>query len=245
MNRQSPFSYLCNQCGGCCHNQVITLSPVDVIAIARASGLSTSEVVARFTMRRGSLLRFQANGECVALDGVLCTIHRGRPLACRLYPLGLQRDGTEERVVQLEPAAGSAGIYSDQGTVGEFLATQGIDERLILTERYWPLIAMMRDRVASVTDFEIVEPREFWRRAIADALREKDYDPNRVVDAIFDADSSGCYRESIAATVEVHTSMLTEIAQRESDGAALAVAAVLLAVSLGYSPSEAIDSRMA
>jgi hypothetical protein len=38
---------------------------------------------------------------------------------------------------------------------------------------------------------------------------------------------------------------LTEIAQRESDGAALAVAAVLRAVSLGYSPSEAIDSRMA
>jgi Fe-S-cluster containining protein len=224
---------------------VITLSPVDVIAIARASGLSTSEVVARYTMRRGSLLRFQANGECVALDGVRCTIHCGRPLACRLYPLGLERDGTVERVVQLEPARGSAGIYGDQGTVDDFLATQGIDERLILNERYWPLIAMMRDRVASVTDFEIVEPREFWRRAIADALREKDYDPNRVVDAIFDADGAGCARESIVVTVEMHLSMLTEIAQRESDGAALAVAAILLAVSLGYSPDEAIDREMA
>ncbi|MEA2680789.1 MAG: hypothetical protein QOK03_2511, partial [Candidatus Binataceae bacterium] len=40
-------------------------------------------------------------------------------------------------------------------------------------------------------------------------------------------------------------SALTEIAQRERDGAALAVAAVLLAVSLGYSPSEAIDRGMA
>jgi Fe-S-cluster containining protein len=241
MNRQSPFSYRCNQCGRCCDNQVITLSPVDVIAIARATGLSTSEAVARYTMRRGSLLRFQANGECVALDGARCTIHRGRPLACRLYPLGLERDGTRENFVLLEPAAGSAGVYGDAGAVREFLVAEGIDERLTLNEHYWPLISILRDRVASVTDFETVEPREFWRRAVAEALRETNLDPNRLVDAIFDADGIGCCRESITATVEVHASALTEIARREADGAALAVAAVLLTVSLGYSPSEAID----
>jgi len=245
MNRQSPFSYRCNQCGRCCRNQSITLSPVDVIAIARATGLSTSEAVTRYTMRRGSLLRFQASGECVALDGVRCTIHVGRPLACRLYPLGLERGGMNEHFVRLEPAAGSAGIYGDAGAVGEFLAAQGIDERLILNEHYRPLISILRDRVASVTDFETVEPREFWRRAIADALRETNYDPNRLVNAIFDADDDGCYRESITATVEMHTSALVEIARCETDGAALAVAAVLLTVSLGYSPSEAIDSATA
>jgi Fe-S-cluster containining protein len=214
---------------------------VDVIAIARATGLSTSEAVARYTMRRGSLLRFQANGECVALDGMHCTVHRGRPLACRVYPLGLERDGTEERFVGLEPAAGSAGIYGDAGSVGEFLAAQGIDERLTLNERYRLLVSILRNRVASVTDFETVEPREFWRRAVAEALRETNHDPNQLIDAIFDVDSAGCARESIAATVEEHVSALTEIAGRKTDGATLAAAAVLLAVSLGYSPSEAID----
>lgn len=240
MNRQNPFAYRCNQCGRCCRNQSITLSPVDVIAIARATGLSTSEAVARYTMRRGSLLRFQANGECVARDGVRCTIHRGRPLACRLYPLGLERDGTQERFARLEPATGSAGIYGDAGNIGEFLAAQGVNQRLILNEHYRPLISMMRDRVASVTDFETVEPREFWRRAVAEALRETNFDSNRLIDAIFGADGDGCYRESIRATVEVHASALAEIARGETDGAELAVAAVLLAVSLGYSPEEAI-----
>lgn len=241
MNRQSPFFYRCNQCGRCCRNQSITLSPVDVIVIARTAGLSTGEAVARYTMRRGSLLRFKDNGECVALDGVRCTIHHGRPLACRLYPLGLERDGANERFVRLEPAVGSAGIYAASGFVDGFLATQGVNEHLILNEDYRPLVKMMRDRVASVTDFETVEPREFWRRAVAEALRETNYDANRLIDAIFDADGAGCYRESVADTVKVHASALTEMVRRKTDGAPLAVAAVLLAVSLGYSPREAMD----
>src|ERR1700686_1657263 len=127
MERQSAFSYRCNQCGRCCHDQAITLSPVDVIAIARSSGISTGAAVARYTIRRGSILRFGANGGCAALDGTRCSIHRGRPLACRLYPLGLERDGEQERFIRLEAAAGSAGLYSDDGTIGEFLAGQDID----------------------------------------------------------------------------------------------------------------------
>ncbi len=240
MNRQTPFSYTCNQCGRCCHNQAITLSPVDLIAIARATGLRTDAAVARYTIRRGSLLRFDSLRGCVALDGTRCSIHRGRPLACRLYPLGLQRDGAQERFVVLEAAAGSAGVFGAAATVGEFLAAQAVDSQLELNERYCSLLAIMRDRVARLTDFETVEPREFWRRVIAEALRETSFDPNRIIDALFDADGAGCYRASIAATVEAHLSALLTMAQAESDAPKIAVAAVLLAVSLGYSPAEAI-----
>jgi Fe-S-cluster containining protein len=240
MDRQSAFSYQCNQCGRCCHNQTITLSPVDVIAIARICEISTGQAVARYTMRRGSLLRFDANGACAALDGVRCSIHRGRPLACRLYPLGLERDGGRERFVRLEAAQGSTGLYGDAGTIGEFLAGQDIDEHLALNERYRPLLGMMRERIGRLVNFETVEPREFWRRAVAEALRETNFDANRIIEAIFDADGAGCTRASIAATVEAHLSALTEIARRETDAATIAVAAVLLAVSLGYSPAEAM-----
>jgi uncharacterized protein len=240
MDRQSAFSYRCNQCGRCCHDQAITLSPVDVIAIARSGGISTGEAVARYTMRRGSLLRFGANGGCAALDGTRCSIHRGRPLACRLYPLGLERDGARERFIRLEPAVGSTGLHGAGGTIGEYLAGQGIDEHLALNERYRPLIRVLGERAARLVDFEAVEPREFWRRAIAEALRETCFDANRIIDAIFDADGAGCARASIAATVEAHLSVLSEIARHETDGAAIAVAAVVLAVSLGYSPSEPI-----
>jgi hypothetical protein len=118
---------------------------------------------------------------------------------------------------------------------------QDIFERLKLNYRYRPLISLLRDRAASMTNFETVEPREFRRRAVAEALRETNYDPNSLIDAIFDADGTGCYRESVAATVESHAAALIDIARHESDGVSLAVAAVLLAVSLGYPPSEAIS----
>ncbi len=240
MQRQSPFSYNCNQCGRCCHNQVITLSPVDVIAIARAAGLRTGDAIARYTMRRGSLLRFDALGRCVALEGVRCSIHRGRPLACRLYPLGLESGGGVDRFIRLEPAVGSTGIYGDAATVGEFLAAQGVDAHLDLNECYRPLLKMMRDRVASLTDFETVEPREFWRRARAEALRETNFDSNPIIAALFDADGAGCYRESVAETVQAHLTALSAMVRLVADPMEIAVAAVLLAVSLGYSPREAI-----
>jgi Fe-S-cluster containining protein len=239
MNPQSPFSYRCNQCGRCCHNQVITLSPVDVIAIARATGLGTGAVVACYTVRRGSLLRFDSARGCVALAGASCSIHNGRPLACRLYPLGLERYGANERFIRLEPAVGSTGIYGDDGTIAEFLSAQGTAQLLELNERYRVLIAPLRDRVARLVDFDIVEPREFWRRAVAEALRETNFDPNAIIDALFDPDGAGCYRASIEATVTAHLAALNAICRAASDAPTLAAAAILLAVSLGYAPGAA------
>lgn len=240
MNPQSPFSYRCNQCGRCCHNQVITLSPVDVIAMARATGLDTGAVVARYTLRRGSLLRFDPVGGCVALAGVHCSIHGGRPLACRLYPLGLERDGADERFIRLEPAVGSTGIYGDDGTIAEFLRAQGTAQMLELNERYQVLIALLRDRIARLVDFDIVEPREFWRYAVAEALRETNFDPNPIIDALFDPDGAKCYRASIDETVTAHVAALNAMGRAASDAPTLASAAILLAVSLGYAPGAAI-----
>src|SRR5271167_5249789 len=96
VNRKSQFSYLCNACGLCCHDKVITLSPFDVLRLARAAGVSTREAIERFTIRRGSILKFTASGACVALEGARCGVHRGRPLACRLYPLGIEDGGQEK-----------------------------------------------------------------------------------------------------------------------------------------------------
>src|SRR5260370_38267252 len=120
MNRQSKFSYLCNQCGRCCHDKVITLSPYDVLRLARAAGISTCEAVARYTIRRGSILKFKPEGGCAPLDETRCAVHSGRPLACPLYPLGLWRTGNEEHFVQPEPAQGCLGVHRPHGTVEAF-----------------------------------------------------------------------------------------------------------------------------
>ena len=251
MERETKFSYLCNRCGLCCRDKVITLSPYDVIRIARAAAISTGAAVARYTLRRGSLLRFLPDGRCAALDGLRCTIHPGRPLACRLYPLGLERapgtDGGEyvERFVQLEPAVGSLGVYGVAGTVAEFLdgqqGGQSVAPYLDAVARYYPLLGNFRARVAATVDFERVEPREFWRRAAREALAETNYDPNRLIDALFDPDGLGCGRANAEETAIAHVAALDEQAARECDGALVAAAAMMLTVSLGYALGYAPD----
>ncbi len=228
---------------------MITLSPYDVIRIARAAKISTGAAVARYTMRRGSLLRFLSDGRCVALAGPRCTIHPGRPLACRLYPLGLERaPGTDgagyvERFVKLDPAVGSLGVYGVAGTVAEFLDGQGAAPYLNAVAFYYPLAAKFRARVAAIVDFERVEPREFWRRAAREALAETNYDPNRLIDALFDPDGLGCGRASPEATAVAHVAAIGKMTARERDGALVAAAAVMLAVSLGYAPGEVAGPR--
>jgi Fe-S-cluster containining protein len=240
MDRGSPFSYQCNRCGRCCHDKVITLSPYDVLRMARASGFSTGEVVRRYTIRRGSILRFLPEGMCAALDGVRCTMHRGRPLACRLYPLGIERAPDGDILIALDPAEGSRGTYRTDSTAGAFIDANGTAQFLEAIERYRQLTPIFRERVVAMVDFERFEPREFWRRAVVEALRENGFDPNPIIDAMFDPDAHGCGVGDINATVTAHIALLDEMARLESDGGRLAAAAVLLAVSLGYSPAEVI-----
>ncbi|MFZ1887512.1 MAG: YkgJ family cysteine cluster protein [Candidatus Binataceae bacterium] len=241
MNRATPFSYDCKACGKCCRDKVIALAPYDLLKIARAAGVSTREAIARFTLRRGSILKFDAEGACTMLEGVRCGIHEGRPLACRLYPLGIERgaDGRGERFVRLEPAPGSLGVYGDDGTVGDFLEAQDVAEFLDANDRYRRLVARMRARIAELVDFEKIEPREFWRCATREALAESGYDPNPLIDVLFDLDGLVGRRDDEEAEMFVHLAALSIRVGKSADAAAIAAAAVMLAVSLGYSPAEA------
>lgn len=238
MNRNSAFSYLCNACGRCCHDKVVALSPFDLLRLARAAGVTTSEAIRRFTIRRGSILKFNDRGVCAMLDGSRCGIHRGRPLACRLYPLGIERGDAGEKFVTLEPAAGSLGVYGERGTVNDFLEAQNVAPRLDANARYAALLPLHRRQIAAAVDFERVLPREFWRRAVREALAESGYDPNPLIDATFDPDRLGCARVWDADTVSAHLEVLTAMIRREPNPDTIAAAAVMLAVSLGYSPSE-------
>lgn len=208
--------------------------------IARASALSTGEVVRRYTIRRGSILRFLPERMCAALDGTRCTLHRGRPLACRLYPLGLERTPQGDRLIALEPAQGSLGIYGEDLTAGDFIDANGTADYLAAIERYRALIPAFRSRIVTMVDFERVEPREFWRGAVVEALREGGFDSNPIIDAMFDPDAHGCDARDIDVAVTAHLALLVQMIRDETDADCLAAAAVMLAVSLGYSPGEVI-----
>jgi len=247
MTRTIPFSYLCNRCGLCCRDKVITLSPYDVIRIARVAGLSTAATISRYTLRRGSLLRFNADGSCGALEGVSCGIHPGRPFACRLYPLGFEHDSTGSRFVALDPAAGSAGVYGDDSMVGEFLEAQGTEAYFDAVYLYAGLLEKFHTRIDTIMDFDRVDPADFRRRAIREALAESGYDPNPLIDALFDADSASSGRVLIDLPMASHIEAISQLLGREADPFRVAAASAMLAVSLGYPPDLALrtlrDSR--
>ncbi len=136
----------------------------------------------------------------------------------------------------LEPAAGSLGVYGLDGTVNNFVEAQGVGAYLEANARYTSLLAVFHERIAATVDFDRVEPREFWRRAVREALAESNYDANPLIDAMFDADRSGAIDD--AEIVAAHVERLAAMIRRESNAEMLAAAAVMLAVSLGYSPSE-------
>jgi Fe-S-cluster containining protein len=208
--------------------------------MARASGLSSGEIVRRYTIRRGSILRFLPEGMCMALDGARCTLHRGRPLACRVYPLGIERGPEDYTMIALDPAEGSLGVYGTESTAGDFIDANGTGHYLEALGRYSRLMLVFREHVPALVDFERFEPREFWRRAVVEALLENGFESNSIIDAMFDPDAHGCAAGDIDSTVSAHIALLDELARREDDGDRLAAAAVMLAVSLGYSPAEVI-----
>jgi Fe-S-cluster containining protein len=87
----------CTREGVCCHDKAVWMNPWELACLAEARGLATADFRARFT-EHGIRLRF--SGACSQYDpNQGCVAHRGRPLACRLYPLGRERRGTTVRYV--------------------------------------------------------------------------------------------------------------------------------------------------
>ena len=237
MRRESVFSYRCGCCGLCCRDKVITLAPYDVMRMAAAAGIGTGETIARYTLRRGSLLRFGPEGACAALSKGLCGIHLGRPLPCRLYPLGWERTVNDERFISLEPAPGSTGLYGEDGTVGGFLEHQGVQPYLAAVQRYHVLLPVMRARIRRLVDFEKTEPSEFRRVAVREALAESGYDYNPLIEAMFDSDRWSGFAVNRNRSPGRHVAALRKLIVAHADALEVAAAAVLLAISLGYTPA--------
>jgi hypothetical protein len=143
-----------------------------------------------------------------------------------------------ERYRRLEPAARSRGIYGDDGTTEDFLAAQGAQVYIRTNRRYASLLGTFQQRISELNDFDIVEPREFWRVAVREALAEANFDFNPIIEALFDPDSLGCRAPSDSDFIEQHMKLIEQIIRRESDPALLATAAIMVAVCLGYSPNE-------
>ncbi|MBI9032971.1 MAG: YkgJ family cysteine cluster protein [Bacteroidales bacterium] len=92
----------CSRTGTCCHGKLVSLNPWELLCLAKEKKVTSREFRDLYCEHGGIRLRFdgqvgwkeqQACSQYV--DGFGCDVHLGRPLSCRLYPLGRQIQSEE------------------------------------------------------------------------------------------------------------------------------------------------------
>lgn len=98
----------CTRSGTCCHGKSVWLNPWELARLAAVKGLAPRAFRDRYCEFGGIRLRFDGPAGwknqascCQYLPGSGCSVHAGRPLACRLYPLGRQRQGERFQYMHL------------------------------------------------------------------------------------------------------------------------------------------------
>jgi Fe-S-cluster containining protein len=102
LTRTDILPLTCSRSGTCCHGKAVWLNPWELACLAEAKRLTPRAFRDQYCDHGGIRLRFDGAPGWKQLPACSqyvpdlgCTVHSGRPLACRLYPLGRQRQGDE------------------------------------------------------------------------------------------------------------------------------------------------------
>ncbi len=113
------------------------IGPHEVLGMARQLGIGTTEFLARYADNGGTTLKNDAEGRCVFVTPAGCAVHPRRPLVCRLYPLGRAIDASGGEKFALFPRQeGCEADFGSEGTIAEFLASQGVTPYFARSRRY-------------------------------------------------------------------------------------------------------------
>jgi uncharacterized protein len=146
LSLQSRFRFHCHAgltCfNRCCRTPTILLSPYDILRLKEFLGLTSGEFLARYTLQTTEdnsnlplvfldAYRSPAGG-CPFLGAGGCTVYARRPAACRLFPITMGSQLTEQGLVdhyfcrRLDYCRGFAA--EEEWTVASWKAGQGFDE---------------------------------------------------------------------------------------------------------------------
>jgi len=99
---QDILPLTCSRTGTCCHGKLVLLNPWELACLAKEKKITTREFRDLYCEFGGIRLRFngkpgwkQQQACSQYVDNVGCSVHLGRPLSCRLYPLGRQIQSKE------------------------------------------------------------------------------------------------------------------------------------------------------
>jgi Fe-S-cluster containining protein len=146
LSLESAFKFRCHAdlpCfNQCCRTPTIILSPYDILRLKNFLGITSGEFLKRYTRRlteeRSNLplifqdpYRYPERG-CPFAGAHGCTVYTQRPAACRLFPLTMGSQLTEQGVVDYyfsRRLAYCRGFAGDAAwTVASWRASQGFDE---------------------------------------------------------------------------------------------------------------------
>jgi Fe-S-cluster containining protein len=147
----------CSRTGTCCHGQLVLLNPWELACLAREKKITPREFRDLYCEYGGIQLRFDGEAGWKGLQAcsqyiadVGCSVHLGRPLSCRLYPLGRQIQSEEVQYMYqgnefpcLEGCPEVTGL--PQLAVGEYLKGQVTDKFEKAQDEYLELMQNLAD----------------------------------------------------------------------------------------------------
>jgi len=131
----------CSRGGICCHGKKVCLNPFELARLAESNRLTPCDFRNRFCEYGGIRLRFEKQADSAKWNGLTecsqyipdrgCSVYEGRPLVCRLYPLGRIRRGNKLHYVHMGrafPCLESCPEVLDlpNRTVGAYLDSQKV-----------------------------------------------------------------------------------------------------------------------
>lgn len=97
LSLQDTLPLTCSRAGTCCHGNRVLLNPWELFCLAREKKTTTKDFRDLYTDFGGIQLKFNGKagwkGKAACsqyVEGFGCSVHVGRPLACRLFPIGRQ-----------------------------------------------------------------------------------------------------------------------------------------------------------
>ena len=157
LNIQDKLPLTCSRRGNCCQGNLVMLNPYELSCLASEKQVTPREFRDLYTDFGGIRLRFDGKAgwknkkACSQyINNFGCSVHLGRPLACRLFPLGRQiQSDTVNYMFQGDTFPcldGCAEVLElEQLTVGEYLKGQQTEAYETAQNEYLQLMQNLAD----------------------------------------------------------------------------------------------------
>lgn len=153
----SSLPLTCTRIGTCCHGNQVLLNPYELACIAKEKNITPKAFRDLYTDLGGVRLHFNGKADSRGkkacsqyVTGKGCSVHVGRPLACRLFPIGRQVQNNEVQYIHQGtkfPCLNGCPSVVDlpSMTVGEYLADQITDQHEIAQDIYLEVMQNLAD----------------------------------------------------------------------------------------------------